>query len=93
VFKEYDVQKRYYGLGMEFGDVRDFLCESRYRIHDEASNKRYIQGHDHCLKLKLPREKDPSPTHHANHTYGGADIELVLYRIFLSLSTWKKRIC
>jgi hypothetical protein len=27
---------------------------------------------DHCLKLKLPREKDPSPTHHANHTYGGA---------------------
>jgi hypothetical protein len=24
------------------------------------------------LKLKLPREKDPSPTHRANHTYGGA---------------------
>jgi hypothetical protein len=24
VFKEYDVQKRYKGLGMEFGDVLDF---------------------------------------------------------------------
>jgi hypothetical protein len=24
VFKAYDVQKRYNGLGMEFGDVRDF---------------------------------------------------------------------
>jgi hypothetical protein len=29
VFKKYDVQKRYNGLGMEFGDVRDF----RYEIH------------------------------------------------------------
>jgi hypothetical protein len=28
VFKEYDVQKRYKGLGKEFGDVRDFRCES-----------------------------------------------------------------
>jgi hypothetical protein len=28
VFKEYDVQKIYSGLGMEFGDVRDFQCES-----------------------------------------------------------------
>jgi hypothetical protein len=28
VFKECDVQKRYIGLGMEFGDVRDFRCES-----------------------------------------------------------------
>jgi hypothetical protein len=28
VFKEYDVQKRYNGLGMEFGNVRDFRCES-----------------------------------------------------------------
>jgi hypothetical protein len=28
VFKKYVVQKRYKGLGMEFGDVRDFQCES-----------------------------------------------------------------
>jgi hypothetical protein len=28
VFKEYNVQKRYYGLGMKFCDVRDFRCES-----------------------------------------------------------------
>ena len=28
MFKEYDAQKRYYGLGMEFGDVRDFRGES-----------------------------------------------------------------
>jgi hypothetical protein len=28
VSKEYDVQKRYIGLGMEFGDARDFRCES-----------------------------------------------------------------
>jgi hypothetical protein len=27
VFKEYDVQKRYNGLGMEFGAVRDSQCE------------------------------------------------------------------
>jgi hypothetical protein len=31
------------------------------------------------------REKDPSATHHANLTYAGADIELALYRIFLTL--------
>jgi hypothetical protein len=28
VFKEHDVQKRYNGLRMEFGDVRDLQCES-----------------------------------------------------------------
>jgi hypothetical protein len=28
VFKECNVQKRYKGLVMEFGDVRDFRCES-----------------------------------------------------------------
>jgi hypothetical protein len=28
VFKQFDVQKRYKGLGMEFGDVRDLQCES-----------------------------------------------------------------
>jgi hypothetical protein len=39
-------------------------------MHDEASKK------DHCLKLKLKREKDPSPTDYANHTYGGAKIKL-----------------
>ena len=38
-------------------------------MYDEAS-KNLV--HDHCLKLKLPREKGPSPTHRANHTYGGA---------------------
>jgi hypothetical protein len=41
-------------------------------MHDEASNKRKVQGHDHCSKSKLPREKDPCPTHYANRTYGGA---------------------
>jgi hypothetical protein len=38
VFKEYDAQKRYYGLGMEFGDVRDFRCEglvTRLAIKDK----------------------------------------------------------
>jgi hypothetical protein len=34
------------------------------------------------LKLKLPSEKDPSPTHRANHTYGGAKNKLALYMIF-----------
>jgi hypothetical protein len=28
VFKECDVQKSCIGSGMEFGDVRDFQCES-----------------------------------------------------------------
>jgi hypothetical protein len=28
VFKECEVQKRCIGSGMEFGDVRDFRCES-----------------------------------------------------------------
>jgi hypothetical protein len=41
-------------------------------MHDEASNKRQAQGHDHCSKLKLPREKDPIPTHRADRTSGGA---------------------
>jgi hypothetical protein len=88
VFKEHDVQKRYYGLGMEFGDVRDFRCESLVtECMTRLAIKRYMQGHYHFSKLKLPREKDPSPTHYANSTYGGANIELALYRIFLSLST------
>jgi hypothetical protein len=29
----------------------------------------------------------------AHHTYGGTNFELALYRIFLCLSTWKKRFC
>jgi hypothetical protein len=33
---------------------------------------------------------DPSPTHCANHTYGGAKNKLALYRIFFLLSTWKR---
>jgi hypothetical protein len=90
VFKEYDVQKRYYGLGMEFGDVRNFRCESLVTEYMTRLEIKDIQGHDHCSKLKLPREKEASPTHHANRTYGGADIELAFYRIFLCLSTWKK---
>jgi hypothetical protein len=40
------------------------------------------------LKLKLPRE-NPSPTHYANRTYGGAKL-LGLYSIFFSLTTWKR---
>jgi hypothetical protein len=28
VFKEFDVQKIYNGLGMEFSDVQDIRCES-----------------------------------------------------------------
>jgi hypothetical protein len=28
VFKEFDAQKKCIGLGMEFGDVWDFRCES-----------------------------------------------------------------
>jgi hypothetical protein len=75
VFKEYDVQKRYNGLGMEFYDVRDFQCESHItECMTWLSIK--AQGHDHCLKLKLPREKDPSPTHYANRTYGGVKISI-----------------
>jgi hypothetical protein len=70
VFKEYDVQKRYNGSGMEFGDVQDFRCESHV-----TKGIRCTKAHDHCSKLKLPREKDPSPTHYANRTYGGAKIE------------------
>jgi hypothetical protein len=45
VFKEYDVQKRYKGSGMEFDDVRDFRCEShvtecmtRLAIKDKDKN-------------------------------------------------------
>jgi hypothetical protein len=68
------------------------MSKSHYQIHDEASNKRQAQGHDHCLKLKLPREKDPSPTHCANHTYGGAKLTRLCIGFFL-LSTWKKGIC
>jgi hypothetical protein len=45
-------------------------------MHDEASNKRLAQEHDNCSKLKLPREKDPSPTHYVNHTYGGVKSKL-----------------
>jgi hypothetical protein len=34
------------------------------------------------LKLKLLREKDPSPTHRANHTYGGAKINWLCIGFF-----------
>jgi hypothetical protein len=56
---------------MEFGDVRDFRCASHVtECMTILATKE--QGHDHCSKLKLPKKKDPSPTHCANHTYGGA---------------------
>jgi hypothetical protein len=45
VFKACDVQKRYIGLGMEFGDVRDFQgeslvteCMTRLAIKDKHKN-------------------------------------------------------
>jgi hypothetical protein len=93
VVKEYDAQKRYNGLGMEFGDVRDFRCESlvtecMMRLAIKDKHKDMILA----PKLKLPRDKDPSQTHYTNRTYGGAKIRLASYRIFLRLSTWKKRI-
>jgi hypothetical protein len=94
VYKEYDVQKRYYGLGMAFDDVRDFQCEILVTEYmSRLPTKDIRQGHDHCSKLKLPREKDHSPTHYANVTYGGTDMEFVFYRIFLCLLNWKKRFC
>jgi hypothetical protein len=42
------------------------------------------------LKLKLPREKDPSPTRRANRTYGGAKNKLgFVYDVFLTLNLEK----
>jgi hypothetical protein len=45
VFKEWDVQKRYIGLGMEFDDARDFQgeslvteCMTRLAIKDKHMN-------------------------------------------------------
>jgi hypothetical protein len=63
---------------------------ARVSLSNTLAIKDIRQGHNHCSKLKLPREKDSSPTHHANHTYGGADIESALYRIFLSLNLEKE---
>jgi hypothetical protein len=63
VFKEYDVQKRCIGLGMEFGDVRDLRCEGTTNKHKNMIIARNENS---------PREKGPSLTHRANHTYGGA---------------------
>jgi hypothetical protein len=44
------------------------------------------------LLLKLLREKDPNPTHYANRTYGGEDIESALYRDFLLSLNLEKEI-
>jgi hypothetical protein len=42
------------------------------------------------LEIK-PREKDPSPTHHANHTYGGAKNKFgFVYDFFLTLNLEKE---
>jgi hypothetical protein len=57
---------------MEFGDVRDFLCESHVTECMTRLATKDKHKDNHCSKLKLPREKDPSPTHRANRTYGGA---------------------
>jgi hypothetical protein len=59
---------------------------TRLAIKDKA------QEHDHCSKLKLPREKDPSPTHRANHTYGGEKNKLALYRIFFLTLNLEKEV-
>jgi hypothetical protein len=59
---------------MESGDVRYFRCESLITEYmTRLAIKDMRQEHDHCSKLKLPREKGCNPTHYANHTYGGAD--------------------
>jgi hypothetical protein len=43
------------------------------------------------LKLKLPREKDPSTTHRANHTYGGAKNKFgFVLDLFLTLNLEKE---
>jgi hypothetical protein len=34
------------------------------------------------LEIKTPREKGPSPTHRANHTYGGAKINWLCIGFF-----------
>jgi hypothetical protein len=61
---------------MKFGDVRDFRCESHItecmtRLAIKDKHKDMIIAWNE----KLPREKDPNPTHYANLTYGGAKIK------------------
>ena len=63
------------GLGMESGDVRGIQCEIPVtECMTRLATKDIHQGHDHCSKLELPREKTPNPIHHANNTYGGVYI-------------------
>ena len=60
---------------MESGDTQDFRCESLVTEYmTRLAIKDIKQGHDHCSKLELPREKSPNPIHHANNTYSGTNI-------------------
>ena len=66
-------------LGFRFWNPVDLMSCSNEEFSlpniDVASNsemKKY--GHDHCSKLKLPRERNPISTQCTSNTYGGTNI-------------------
>ena len=65
-------------LGFGFWSPVDLISHSNEEFSlpniDVASNsemKKY--GHDHCSKLKLPRERNPNSTRCTSNTYGGTN--------------------
>jgi hypothetical protein len=92
VFKECDVQKRCIGLGMEFGDVRDFRCESHVTecmtglaTSDKHKNM-IIARNENSQERRVLAQLIVLITLMVEQK-----INLALYRIFFL--TWKKRFC
>jgi hypothetical protein len=64
LFKECDVQKRYIGLGMEFGDVRDFQCKSwRTNTAKQRGGSEWEP-----IKILLEGDGDSNKTNTASNT-------------------------
>ena len=66
-------------LGFGFWNPVDLMSCSNEEFSlpniDGASNSKMEKyGHDHCSKLKLPRERNPSSTQRTSNTYGGTNI-------------------
>jgi hypothetical protein len=50
------------------------MKKSHYRILTRLEIRGKEYGHDHCSKLKLPKEINPNSTHCTSNVYGGMNL-------------------
>jgi hypothetical protein len=63
------------------------MKNSHYRILTRLEIRGKEYRHDHCSKLKLPKEINPNPTHCTSNVCSGTNLLALGGRIYLS--TWQ----